>query len=44
MPTDERFRRAAALRASVEQADIVRWITDQLDDIAAIERETRVQN
>jgi len=40
MPTDERFRRAAALRASVEQADIVRWITDQLDDIAATERET----
>jgi trehalose 6-phosphate synthase len=42
MPTDERFRRAAALRASVEQADIVRWITDQLDDIAAIARETRI--
>jgi len=40
MPTDERFRRAAALRASVEQADIVCWITDQLDDIAATERET----
>lgn len=40
MPTDERFRRAAALRASVEQADIVRWITDQLDDIAEVERET----
>jgi trehalose 6-phosphate synthase len=40
MPTDERFRRAAALRASVEQADIVRWITDQLDDIAAVERES----
>ncbi|MDQ6604725.1 MAG: trehalose-6-phosphate synthase, partial [Chloroflexota bacterium] len=40
MPTVERFRRATALRASVEQADIVRWITDQLDDIAATERET----
>lgn len=36
MPAEERFRRAAALRASVEQADIVRWITDQLDDIAAL--------
>ncbi len=40
MPTDERFRRAAALRASVEDADIVRWITEQLDDIAAITQET----
>ncbi len=37
MPTEERFRRAAALRESVEQSDIVRWITDQLDDIARIE-------
>ena len=42
MPTEERFRRAAALRQSVERADIVRWITDQLDDIAAIGRETSV--
>jgi len=42
MPTDERFRRAAALRASVEEADIVRWITDQLEDVAAVERETHV--
>ena len=38
MPAEERFRRAAALRASVEQADIVRWITDQLDDLATIGR------
>ena len=43
MPTDERFRRAAALRASVEQADIVRWITDQLDDIAEVERESHAR-
>jgi trehalose 6-phosphate synthase len=43
MPTEERFRRAAALRESVEQADIVRWITDQIDDIAAIEHEAQEQ-
>jgi trehalose 6-phosphate synthase len=42
MPTEERFRRATALRASVENADIVRWITDQLDDIATIERDTQL--
>lgn len=36
MPEEERLRRAAALRASVEQADVVRWITDQLDDLAAV--------
>lgn len=42
MPTNERFRRAAALRASVENADIVHWITDQLDDIAEIERGLQV--
>jgi trehalose 6-phosphate synthase len=38
MPVAERFRRADALRASVEESDIVRWITDQLDDITALER------
>ncbi len=42
MPAEERFRRAAALRASVEEADIVRWITDQLDDITALDRDARV--
>jgi trehalose 6-phosphate synthase len=42
MPAEERFRRAAALRASVEEADIVRWITDQLDDITALDRGARV--
>lgn len=35
MPEEERFRHAAAMRQSVEEADIVRWITNQLDDIAA---------
>ena len=42
MPDEERFRRAAALRRSVEEADIVRWITDQLDDIADIHPAPRV--
>jgi hypothetical protein len=42
MPAEERFRRAAALRASVEESDIVRWITEQLDDITALDRGARI--
>ncbi len=38
MPEAERLRRAATMRRSVEEADIVRWITEQLDDLAALPR------
>jgi len=35
MPLDEREKRANALRAIVEQADVRRWFYDQLDDALA---------
>ena len=35
MPLDEREKRAKALRAIVEQADVRRWFYDQLDDALA---------
>jgi len=38
MPEEERHQRADALRQSVEDEDIVRWITDQLADLADLSR------
>jgi len=36
MPEAERYAHADALRRSVEEADIVHWITDQLADLATL--------
>jgi len=36
MPEAERYMHAEALRRSVEEADIVHWITDQLADLATL--------
>ena len=36
MPADERRQRATGLRRAVEEADITRWLHDQLDDLLMI--------
>ena len=43
MSTEERRRRAAALRQSIEEEDITMWLCHQLEDLTALARERSLQ-